>query len=121
MLLPKRLAVIATPEVIAKLKKEASESRAQKEIQSDLFKKNLRAVKGMEVTISVKANEQGHLFKAVHEKDIVVALNKTHGVRIAPEYIHLKEPIKKIGTFTATAEAMGLTEEITIVIENDTK
>ncbi len=116
MLLPKKLVVIATPEVIAKQKRAEEEIRVEKQIQTDLFQKNLRAVKGMAVTIRAKANDKGHLFKAIHEKDIVEALKKEHQVRIAPEYIHLAHPIKEIGTFIATAEAMGLVEEITISI-----
>lgn len=120
-LVPKGFAIIATPEAIKRLERAQNEIRVSKEIQTDLFKKNLRAVEGMAVTISAKANDKGHLFQAIHAKDIVEALKKEHQVRIAPEYISIANPIKELGTFKAIAEAMGIKEEITVNVVSQTK
>ena len=115
-LLPKGYAVLATPEAIKKLEYTKSEIRVGKEVQSDLFKKNLAAIQGMGVTISAKTNEQGSLFKAIHAKDIVEALKKQCHVMIDEEYIKLPAPIKQNGTFQISIEALGHKESITVEV-----
>ncbi len=117
-LLPKGFAIMATPEAIKKLERTASEIRVGKEVQADLFKKNLKAVDGMQVTIQAKTNQQGSLFKAIHAKDIADALKKEHQVFISEEYIHLAAPIKQTGVFTATIEAMGMKEDVTVNVKS---
>jgi large subunit ribosomal protein L9 len=115
-LIPKGFAVLATPEAIKKIERAASEIRVTKEIQTDLFKKNLESVNGTGVTISVKANPQGSLFKAVHAKDISEALKKQHQITIDEAFIKLAEPIKHAGEFPVTVEALGMKETITVKI-----
>lgn len=115
-LLPKGMAVIATPVAIKKLEQEKNEIRVGKEVQTDLLKKNLAAVNGLGVTITAKTNEQGSLFKAIHSKDISEALKKQCHVNISEEYIKLPTPIKQNGTFEILVEAMGLSEKITVNI-----
>lgn len=113
-LLPKGLAIIATPEAIKKLERSQNEVRVVREVQTDLFKKNLRAVSGVGITIQAKTNEQGSLFKAIHPKDIAEALKKQHQITISEDFIHLAEPIKQNGTFSVSIEAMGMKETITV-------
>ena len=113
-LLPQKLAILATPDALAKMERERNEIRVEREVQTDLFKKNLRSVNGMTVTIKAPTNEQGSLFKAIHERDITAALKKEHKVIIANEYIKLDAPIKQNGEFKVGVEAMGVKESITV-------
>lgn len=115
-LLPKGFAVLATPDAVKKLQQKADQIRVVKEVQTDLFRKNLRAVNGVGVTISVKANEKGSLFKAVNKRDIVEALKKQHQITIDEGFIHLAEPIKHAGEFPISVEAMGMREEIVVKV-----
>jgi large subunit ribosomal protein L9 len=115
-LVPKGYAVIATPEAIKKLERSQNEIKVGREVQTDLFKKNLRSVSGVGVTIVAKTNDQGSLFKAIHAKDIAEALKKQHQIIIAEEFIKLAEPIKHNGSFTVSVEALGLKEEITVEV-----
>ena len=98
-LLPKKFAILATPEAIKRIEQSKNEIRVEREVQTDLFRKNIQAINGMTVTIVAKTNEQGSLFKAIHEKDIVEALKKEHRVIIAEEYIKIPGHIKSNGTF----------------------
>ncbi len=118
-LLPKGFAIIATPEAIKKLERKHSEIRVSREVQTDLFKKNLESVAGVGVTLKVKTNEKGHLFKAVHQKDIALALKKDHQITIDADIIKLPEQIKQTGTFTIYAEAMGMKEPITLNVVSE--
>lgn len=115
-LLPKGYAIIATPEAIKKLEAKQSEVRVTKEIQTDLFKKNLEAVAGKAVTIKAKANPQGSLFKAISAKDIAEALKKQHQVTIDPEFLSLPEPVKHAGEFSVGVSALGIKQTITVSI-----
>ncbi|MBP6884355.1 MAG: 50S ribosomal protein L9 [Candidatus Pacebacteria bacterium] len=115
-LLPKGLAIVATPQEIKKLEQSRNEIRVEKEIQGDLFKKNLMAIKGVDITIPVKTNDKGSLFKAIHESDIALALKKQCHITISPEFIKLPAPIKQNGTFNIKIEALGMSEVITVQI-----
>ncbi len=115
-LLPKGYAIIATPEAIKKLERAQSEIRIEKEVQTDLFKKNLQAIQGAGVTIMASANTQGSLFKAIHPKDIMEALKKQNRIIIAEEYIRMREPIKHLGDYSVSIEALGVKESITVTV-----
>ena len=114
-LLPQKLAMIATPEAIAKLNQNKIDTEAQKQIQSDLFKKNLRAVQGVGVTIFATANTEGGLFKSIGPKDIALALKKDHHI-VIDESIIVCEPIKHVGEYTATVEALGMKEPVSVTV-----
>jgi large subunit ribosomal protein L9 len=115
-LLPKGFAVPATAEAVKKVERAQNEIRVEKEVQSDLFKRNLEAINGAGITIKVKTNEKGHLFKAIHAKDIADALKKDLRIIISEEYIKVVEPIKETGTFAIGVEALGMKESITVHI-----
>lgn len=115
-LIPKGIAIPATPEGIKKVERAQNELRVEKEVQTDLFKKNLQRVDGTNVIIKAKANSQGSLFKAIHERDIVATLKKDHHISIEESLVKIPEPIKQTGIFTVYVEAMGLKESIKVEI-----
>ncbi len=113
-LLPKGLAVLATPEAVRKLEERRSQVRVSKEVRTDLLRKNIAAIEGARVTIRAKANDKGHLFQAIHAKDIVAALAKEHKAMVGEEYVKLAMPIKEVGEHAARIEALGVSETITV-------
>jgi len=113
-LIPKGYVILATPEAVKKVERAQNEIRVEREVQTDLFKKNIHSVRGVGVTIVAKTTEKGSLFKAIHAKDIADALKKNNHIVIAEEYIKLDAPIKQNGTVTVGVEAMGIREEITV-------
>ena len=115
-LVPQGYAIIATPEAIKKLERSQNEVRVVKEVQTDLFKKNILSLKGVAVTIKAVANDQGNLFRAIHAKDIVAILKKDHHITIDEQYIKLPEPIKHLGEVQIPIEAMGIKESITVTV-----
>ncbi|OGI84368.1 50S ribosomal protein L9, partial [Candidatus Nomurabacteria bacterium RIFCSPLOWO2_01_FULL_37_49] len=70
-LLPRKLAQAATPKAVAELEIRKKEVMIEREVQEDLLMKNLEEIKGKTITIKGKANEQGHLFSAIHKKEII--------------------------------------------------
>ena len=114
-LLPQKLALIATNEVVKNVERAQNEIRVGREIQSDLFKKNLRSVNGIGLTIYAKANGEGSLYKAVGPKDVAAALKKDHKIVMEENLIHM-EPAKHVGTYKASVQALGMKEEIEVTI-----
>lgn len=114
-IIPQKLGIIATPDAVNKLQHAQSEAKVGREIQSDLFKKNLRSVHGVGVTIAAKTNAEGHLYKAVGPKDIAAALKSEHHIVIEEKYIHV-DPIKQTGTYTARVEALDVKEQIEVIV-----
>jgi large subunit ribosomal protein L9 len=102
-LIPRGLAVIATPEKIKQA--EAAQKRKMEE-KSDAGKHNKELAKllhNSSITIPVKVNEKGHLFSSVDARLIVAALKEKHGVTIQETSCDLsawKGHIKEVGAVT---------------------
>lgn len=47
--------------------------------------------------IKAKANESGHLFAALHSKEVAEAVQKTLGLALPADLIILDKPIKEVG------------------------
>ena len=102
-LLPKKLAILATPgnlERIAKLKKE----------QEVLERKRLEEIKtlcdrmqSVTIMLKVKVGEEEKLFGSVTNVHIQEAL-KQHGFAVDKRKILLDEPIKKLGEYTVAVK-----------------
>ncbi len=95
-LVPRKLAVIATEQVIAKaaqqvLKKEKEISIAKKELE-----KLVARLSGVSLEFHEKANPQGHLFGSVTVPMIVGVLQK-QGIAVEEHWIQLEHPIKNLG------------------------
>lgn len=103
-LFPRKLAERATDGAIKRLELRKKEVLIEKKIQEDLLGKNLKEIKDKIVTISVKADEKGHLFSGIHKKEILEAMTKEHRANIDEEFIVLKKPIKEIGEFEIPVE-----------------
>lgn len=98
-LIPKKLAVEATPGKIKEinLQKEVEERKRRAEEEKA---RNIAAVlKGKEIYVKASAGSGGKLFGAVNSKDIAEAIKEQLGIEIDRKKIVLKEPIKQIGRF----------------------
>ncbi len=98
-LLPRRLAVVATPNELAALEKRQKDIVLESEVQEDLLLKSLEEIKNKVVSIKAKANEKGSLFSAIHKKEIIEMMQSENRVIISEEYIDLEKPIKEVGEF----------------------
>ncbi len=100
LLIPKGLVREATKGSLKKAEAERARLEAERKIHEDLLVKNLSALEGKSIHISENANEKGHLFAAIHEKEIANKLKEELRVEVLPEFIKLKEPLKSIGEHT---------------------
>lgn len=98
-LLPKKLAVIATDEVIknAKAQEEATKRKIEKEKKEAM--ETAQKLDNRQIVISRKAGETGKLFGSITAKEIAEILKEQFGVSVDRKSIEIPNPIKSIGEF----------------------
>jgi large subunit ribosomal protein L9 len=116
-LLPRKLAALATPKALAELEMHKKKIVLEREVQESLLMKNLEAIKGKAITIKGKANEQGHLFSAIHKKEIIEAMKEQNHADIGEEFIVLEKPIKEIGEHEIQILIKGKKSSFKLVID----
>ena len=99
-LLPRKLAVEATPASLAELekKKKYEETRRMRELEkaTELAKK----LEEYTIKVEAKVGEKGKLFGSITNKEISEALEAQTGISIDRRRIVLDEPIKTVGEKT---------------------
>ncbi len=114
-LIRRGLADVATPERIAKAQRSAEHTAQEKEATTEALKSGIASLKDG-VTITAKANEQGHLFEGVHEDDIADALSKNMNVAVNAGSIVLDAAIKEVGEHTAAVKVGTESLKVTVVV-----
>ncbi|MFZ1720777.1 MAG: 50S ribosomal protein L9 [Candidatus Moraniibacteriota bacterium] len=94
-LLPKQLAVVATKEAIADLKRTEQERVERETAQLVSLKKQAEKIATLTITLVRKA-EKGRLFGAIHEGDIAEALAKEN-ISVEKKQVSIEKQIREIG------------------------
>ncbi|MBD5207309.1 MAG: 50S ribosomal protein L9 [Bacteroidales bacterium] len=102
-LIPQGMAVIATPSELKRLA-EDQKQRAHKiaKMHADA-EAAAAALEGVKLTIGAKTSSTGTVFGSVNAIQIAEALEKL-GHNIDRKLIVLKEPVKEVGSYTATVK-----------------
>ena len=101
-LLPKDLAVLATPKNLKQLKKQeaATEKKNAEELaEAQEFAEKIEAI---QVEVSLKSGEGGKTFGSISSKEISDVLKSEFGVDVDKKKIQIEEAIKSIGTHIVT-------------------
>ena len=102
-MLPKKLAIEATPDAINTMRmndKATQERIAREKAEALATAKKLRE---MTVVVKAKGGGNGRLFGSVTNAEVADALAK-QGVKLDKRKIVLNETIKNVGTYTATCK-----------------
>lgn len=113
-LYPNKLAEQATPAKEADLAKKRDAAGAAKLHHAKEIADAVTALKGQTVTLRVKADEKGHLFKKIRAEDVAA---ETKG--LSAEHILLKEPIKTAGPHEIAVEGGGTKATFTLLVEKE--
>lgn len=97
LLIPKGIAVAATPDAVKRVEIEKSRDEGEKKLHNELLLKNLKELNGVTINMTEKANDKGHLFAGVHKIEIIPAIQNQTRLQIDPEHIILEKPIKEVG------------------------
>ena len=117
-MLPKKLAMEATPDAINTMRmndKAAAEKAARERAEAMDISRKLRE---LIVTVTAKGGGNGRLFGAVTTQEIAAALEKQSGIKLDKRKIVLNENIKNVGTYTATCKlGYEISAPLTVKIE----
>lgn len=111
-LIPRGLAVQATAQKVAEVQKRRAAEGLAKEVHTGEIISILKKVNGTRVVMKAKANEQGHLFKALRKEDIAEAAGIESSL-IADQ----GTAIKQTGEHTVRLSHGGESSEIAVVVE----
>ena len=117
-LLPKKLAMEATPDAINTMRmndKAAAEKAAKERAEALEVSRQLRE---MTVTVTAKGGGAGKLFGSVTSQEIADALKAKSGIVLDKRKIVLSDPIKNVGTYTVQCKlGYEITAPLTVKIE----
>ena len=93
MLIPRGMAVLATPAALKKAEEASKSDNERKELDAKLISERLNAISEERIVITKKANDKGHLYDAVDADEIAKA------TQLPVEAIKLEKPLKDLGIF----------------------
>jgi len=115
-LLPQGLAKVANEAGIRAIAEEKARRAEQRKLEGKRLEVAVKAIEGAEAVVAAKANEQGHLFGSVNERQIAANLRE-QGFEVRDEIVQLPEHIKEIGTHSVTLKFRDdLTATINVVV-----
>ena len=117
-LLPKKLAIEATPDAINTMRmndKAAAERAAKERAEALEISHKLRE---MTLVVTAKGGGAGKLFGSVTSQEIADALKAKSGITIDKRKIVLSDSIKNVGTYTVQCKlGYEITAPLTVKIE----
>jgi large subunit ribosomal protein L9 len=115
-LFPKKLAEIATPEAMRQAELKKAQRMEEEKKQLETAQKMAKTLQKAEIIIKAK-EKGGKLFGSIGTKDIARALSEKY-FEISEKSIILKEPIKKIGEYSATVKFQeNVSTEVKVIVE----
>jgi large subunit ribosomal protein L9 len=115
-LLPQGLAKAANEASIRAIAEEKTRRTEQRRLDGKRLEEAVKAIEGAEAVVAAKANELGHLFGSVNERQIAANLRE-QGFEVRDEIVQLPEHIKEIGTHSVTLKFRDdLTATINVVV-----
>ena len=117
-MLPRKLAVEATPDAINTMRmndKATQERIAREKAEAMEIAKKLRE---MTVVVNAKGGGNGRLFGSITNQEIADALKGQSGISLDKRKIVIADPIKNVGTYTVTCKlGYEISAPLTVRIE----
>ena len=102
-LLPRKIAIPATPDAINTMNLKEKARKAEEARQKALAEETAGKLKECQVKLTARAGSNGKLFGAVTTKEISEGLMKQYGIDIPKQKLVLEEPIKSFGSYEVKA------------------
>lgn len=120
-LLPKKMAVLATPENKKRLEQELNSKKGQAKRMMMDARYLAQSIEVQPIIIKMAAGEGGKLFGAVTSTDIEKALAQ-RDITVDKRKIELEEPLKQLGQFEVAIKIHpDVTAKLTVLVEDEHK
>lgn len=87
--------------------------------QQAFLEKAFKGIKGVVLSFSRKANEEGHLYAGVTKEEIAIELGKAVSAAFTPDHIMLDKPIKELGTIPVAAILNDKTAQFEVTVKRE--
>lgn len=114
-LIPRKMAIAATPGALKNAQKRAQERDAHAAVAEELIEQTFEQLNKKKVTLSEKTNDKGSLFQQVHTDEVIAAIKEQLSLVIDPSWLVFDEPIKAVGEYPITCKHQKHTA--TVIVE----
>ena len=119
-LFPKGLAKVATPDAIKKAEEAKANAVARKEELKANAKEIGQKLDGLKIAFKEKVADNGHLYGAIAEKDIIEKIEKEAKVELAKKNIKMKKHIKELGEHDVEIKISDeVTVKVKVIVESE--
>jgi large subunit ribosomal protein L9 len=120
-LLPKGMALPATPSAIKAAKAMSDEKAESQTRQHEELSKIVQELEGKELHFKAKAGVKGRLHGAITTASIADELSRLTGFDIDKKKVELEEPLHHLGSYDVTINlGTGTEAKIKVIIEEET-
>jgi large subunit ribosomal protein L9 len=119
-LIPKKLAVVATPAALKEHEqRQAAEKKRQAKIDEEMRELG-KKISGASVTIRSKVGEGGKLYGSVTTGDVAEAMEKQLGQVVDKRKIEIEEPIRHVGEYKVPVKlSKNVSSTVTVIVEGE--
>jgi large subunit ribosomal protein L9 len=119
-LLPRGLALVATPAVIKQVESSLEKEKLEESIDRDRLVELAQQIEGKEIRFKARMGAGERLFGSITAADIAEELGRTIGSVIDKKKVDIGESLRKTGSYEVAVKlASDLNPQITVVIEEE--
>ena len=119
-LIPKGLAVMATPGAVRQVKVKRQAQTRQEERRRVEAEALAKAISRVALALQVKAGEKGRLYGSITNADIAAAIEQDIGQPIDKRKIEMEEPIRQLGSYHVPVRlSADLVPTVLVIVERE--
>lgn len=116
-LIPRKLAVPATPEHVRRTELGQARTELAQANHESQMRGFFKRVEIEPIRLVLPANEKGHLFKGVRISEICDEIERAYGITLDAKELTLSTPLKETGTHRVPVRSGGVSGECVVIIE----
>jgi len=119
-LLPRRLALIATPTVTKQVESRLEKEKLEESIDREKLVELAQQIEGKEIRLKARLGAGERLFGSITASDVAEELSRAIGSAIDKKRIDIEKPFRQIGSYEIAVKlASDIKPKITVVIEEE--
>jgi large subunit ribosomal protein L9 len=119
-LLPRGLALVATPTVIKQVESRLEREKLEGSIDRDKLVELAQQIEGREIRLKARMGAGERLFGSITAADVAEELSRAIGSVIDKKKIDIEKPFRKTGSYEVAVKlASDIKPQITVVIEEE--
>jgi large subunit ribosomal protein L9 len=119
-LLPKKLALPATPPSIKMAEAQLQKEEQEQQHHAEELVEVARQLEGLSLDFKMKVMEEGRLYGSIRDNQIAEELKRLTGIDIERTRIELLEPIRQLGSYELTIRlGRDLAPKVKVVVTGE--